>query len=77
MMINHLRLKRRDGSEFRQDDVQASGDVHQRGATIELSIPALGVIRATVDRVDDQTTVSKIGDPNATGQLTVWAIEVP
>jgi hypothetical protein len=79
MMIDHLRLRQLDGSEVRQDDVQASGNVRQGGATIELSLPTLGVgvIHATVDRVDDQTTVSMLGDPNATGQLTVWASEVP
>jgi hypothetical protein len=76
-MIDHLRLKRSDGSEFRQDNVQASGNIRQRGAIIELTIPALGVIRATVDQIDDQTMVTRSGDPHATGQLTVWASEVP
>jgi hypothetical protein len=42
VMIDHLRLTRLDGSDFRLDDVQASGDVRQHGATIELTIPTLG-----------------------------------
>jgi hypothetical protein len=61
-MIDHLVLRRIDGSEVRLD---------------ELSLPGSGVIRARVTQIDDQTTVSKIGDPNATGQLTVWAVELP
>jgi len=76
-MIDHLRLRRSDGSEFRQDDIHASGNIRQQGTIIELIIPTLGVIRATVDRIDDQTTITRIGDPNTTGQLTVWASEVP
>jgi hypothetical protein len=80
MMIDHLRLKRASGSSLSLDDIEASGDV-QIGATIELISPALGgVIRATVDRVNDQTTVSRGGtshDPiDATGPLTVWATEI-
>jgi hypothetical protein len=77
MRIDHLRLRRPDGSELQLDDVEASGDARQTGAKIELTIPSLGVIRATVDRVNDQTRSSIIGDPNATGQLTVWATEEP
>ena len=41
-MIDHLRLKRSDGSEFRQDDVQASGNIRQRGAIIEVPSPPWG-----------------------------------
>jgi hypothetical protein len=76
-MIDHLVLRRIDGSEVRLDDVQASSEFRQIGAAVELSLPGSGVIRARVTQIDDQTTVSKIGDPNATGQLTVWAVELP
>jgi hypothetical protein len=77
MKIDHLLLKRLDGSEFRKDDVEVSGDVRRKGGTVELNIPASGVIRGMVDQVDDQTTVSKISAPLATGQLTLWSSEVP
>jgi hypothetical protein len=76
-MIDHLMLKRIDGSGLPLDDVQASGEVRKIGATIELSLPGSGVVYARVTQVDDQTTVSKIGEPYATGQLTVVAVELP
>ena len=76
MLINHLMLKRTDGSELRENGVQASGEVRD-GATIELSLRSSEVIRATVTHVDDRTTVSQIGEPYATGQLTVIAVELP
>jgi hypothetical protein len=73
MEIDHLVLIRKDRSQLKMDDVEAVGDVRQLGAIIDL--PGLGT-RASVDRVDDQTTSSRIGEPFATGQLTVYATEL-
>jgi hypothetical protein len=76
MMIDHLRLARLDGSQLRLDDVEASGEVRQ-GAVIVLTIPDLGLIRAQVNSVDDKTTTTQSAYPDATGQLTVGAAEIP
>jgi hypothetical protein len=81
MLIDHLWLTRRDGSKLQLNDVEVSGDVRQIGAIIKLTTPALGVISATVDRIDDRTTASRTGTSrhpaDATGPLTVWATETP
>jgi hypothetical protein len=76
-MIDHLVLMRTDGSKIEPDDVQASGNIRQLGAVIELKLDALEVIRARITGKDDQTTLSRIGSPYATGQLKVWAVERP
>jgi excisionase family DNA binding protein len=78
MEIDHLVLARKDGSgPLRVDDVNVvSGDARQIGSVIELSVPGLGAIRARVHQKDDQTTSSRISEPYATGQLTVYATEL-
>jgi hypothetical protein len=73
MEIDHLVLTRKDGSQLKLDDVEVSGDARQIGGTIDLPDPG---IRARVDRIDDQTTSSRISEPYATGQLTIHATEL-
>jgi hypothetical protein len=74
VVIDHLVLARMDGSNLKEDDVRASGEV-RHGATIELHLSS-EVIGARITQIDDRTKVSKIGEPYATGQLTVTATEL-
>ena len=76
MQIDHLVLTRLDGSSDRQDDVSAIGDARQIGAAIELTLPGSEQIRAKVTRLNDETSKTRIGAVYATGQLTVYAVEI-
>ena len=76
MQIQHLVLKRVDGSELWQEDVAALGDAPRIGSMIELSLTGSVHVPARVTGVETLTVLTRGGGTSRSSELTVHAQEV-
>jgi hypothetical protein len=76
MQIDHLVLRRLDGTEVRANDIATTADTLRAGSVIMLTLPGSGQqLHVRVTRAETSTVI-RPGDGNPKGRWTVFGDEV-
>ena len=76
MKINHLVLRRLDGTEVRAKDILTTADALRAGSVIALTLPGSGRQLHVSETHAEKSTVIRRGENDPKGRWTVYGDEV-